>query len=181
MSTYHQGDIRLNKEWWDCFSTEAGVTVRRVPGNDKPVREEAISGLFNREWDRYHLTLDAHNLPVKGLSASVTGSFWNGLGHGSSTAQATGDISYDWNKELRTSMGTDFALYRYDMPLEHLSTSNVPPDFWEYAVERDKVRTYYVRQRWRPTRWALLEAGYELEHSRTSRFHTIMATFRFSF
>ncbi|MCK6471917.1 MAG: hypothetical protein L6R28_09230 [Planctomycetes bacterium] len=154
---YHRGTIIVSKGWNDHFWMEGGATARRLTGEESQ---------FNREFDRYHVTFQIRDLPVKGLTFSLTGMRYDGHEHAPSTAQAGGDITYQWNKENRTSVGTDYSLYKFDF----------------FAVnERDEVRGYYIKHRWRPTKWARLDAKYEFEESRTDNFHTFTASFRFDF
>jgi hypothetical protein len=49
---------------------------------------------------------------VKGLTFSLTGMRYDGPDHSPSTAQAGGDVTYQWTKENRTSIGTDYSLYK---------------------------------------------------------------------
>lgn len=156
---YHNGNLVVTKGWTEYFWMEAGAWVRRML-NDSSV------GAFNREFDRYYSTFQIRDLPIKGLSYSVTGSWWEGHGQAPDTGQVGADVSYRWKKEFQSSIGTDYAMYKYD-----LFTNS----------ERDQVRTYYVKQRWRPNRWATLDVNYEHERSRNGTFNTLTVTFRFTF
>jgi hypothetical protein len=138
---------------------EAGAWMRRL-------LNDSNTGAFNREFERYYSTFQIRDLPLKGLSYSVTGSWWEGRGQGLDTGQVGADVSYKWKKEFESSIGTDYALYKYD-----LFTNS----------ERDKVRTYYVKQRWRPKRWATLDVNFEHERSRSDTFNTLTVMFRFTF
>jgi hypothetical protein len=156
---YHHGSLVVTKGWNDYFWMESGVWVRRLLNGNKEAE-------FNREFDRYYQTFQIRDLPIKGLSYSVTGSWWDGKGRATDTAQVGADVTYSCKKEFESSIGTDYALYKYD-----LFTN----------TEHDRVRSYYVKQRWRPTKWATLDVKYEYERSLDEDFHTLTATFRFTF
>jgi hypothetical protein len=156
---YQEGNLTLTKEWADHYNVECGALVRRfLPGSTD---EE-----FNHEFDCYNITFGVHDLPVKGLSASATGYWYEGKQSSPSAGTFGGDISYAWNKNLRTSAGASYNLYKYDL---------------FQNVENEDVRTYYFKQRWRPKRWASLDFDYEYERSLSLNFHTVMLTFRLMF
>ncbi len=155
---YQNGSLEITKDWNDYFRTEAGATIRRLDGGKVST--------FNHEFDRYNLTFDVHDLPLKGFSTGLTGYWWDGKGDAPRTGQIGGYASYDWSKKLRTTVGSDYSSYKYDALQQ---------------VEEDQVRTYYIKQRWKPTRWAKLDASYEFEKSIARDFHTFTVTFNFSF
>ena len=156
---YQDGSLVVSKEWAEHYRIEGGAMVRRfLPG--------AQNEEFNHEFDRYYMTFGVHDLPVKGLSASATGYWYEGKDGAPSIGTAGGEISYAWNKNLRSTAGTSYDLYKYDL---------------FQATENDSVRTYYFKQRWRPKRWAALDFDYEYERSLSRDFHTVMLTFRFNF
>ncbi|MCY3023126.1 MAG: hypothetical protein NTW87_29470 [Planctomycetota bacterium] len=156
---YHNGTLVVSKGWTDKFWMEGGAAVRRLAHVN-------TEGQFNREFDRFYATFQIRDLPLKGFTYSINGSQWDGRGHAPNTQQLGGDITYAWKREFESSVGTDYALYKYD--------------FFR-NMERDQVRTYYVKQRWRPTRWATLDVHYDYERSRSDTFHTLEVTFRFTF
>lgn len=156
---YQNGSITISKGLLECLWLDAGATSRRLVGDAK-------AQLFNREFDRFYTTLQTRDFLKKGLKMSVTASRWEGKDHAPTTTQYGGDISYEWHKHLETIVGSDYALYKYD--------------FFQ-NTEHDQDRTYFVRQRWKPTRWANLDARYEYEQSRSQHFHTFTMQFRFDF
>jgi hypothetical protein len=155
---YHNLNFVFTKQWAQHYRIEGGAMVRRLAaGGDE--------GQFNHDFDRFYLTFGVNDLPIQGLSASATGYWYEGR-DGPSIGTAGAEISYNWNKKLITTGGTDFELYTYDVFL---------------GTERESVRTYYFKQRWRPERWAVLDVEYNFEQSLTREFHTVIATFRFNF
>ena len=156
---YQNGSVTISKGLLECLWLDAGATSRRLVGDAK-------AQLFNREFDRFYTTLQTRDFLTKGLKISVTASRWEGKDHAPTTTQFGGDISYEWRKHLETIVGTDYALYKYD--------------FFQ-NTEHDQDRTYFVRQRWKPARWANLDARYEFEQSRSQHFHTFTMQFRFDF
>jgi hypothetical protein len=156
---FAQADLAVTKGWTEHFFMEAGAWLRRLVAG-------AEVEAFNREFERYYTTFQIRGLPIQGLTSAVTGSWWEAHGQGMDTGQVGGDVSYKWKKQFQSSIGTDFALYKYD-----LFTNS----------EHDRVRTYYVRQRWRPNRWAMLEVSFEHENSLSENFNTLTVSFRLTF
>lgn len=194
MQDYHQGTLVLNKEWTKNFSTEAGIAIHRIAeGPDKAWAQyfpDSTDTIFNRNYNRYYGTLNLHDLP-KDFTFTFTGSLYDGKGQASDVTNLSGDISYDWTKQLRTTIGGNWGLYNYDMR-GILSTATdaavVSGPIYEILRYRisgyghdDNTQTYSIRQSYQPTRWAKLDFGYEFEHARTSTFHTFTASFRFDF
>jgi len=97
---------------------------------------------------------------------NVTATRWDGKDGAPSTTQFGGEISYEERKHLETIIGTDYALYKYDL---------------FQSTEHNQDRTYYLRQRWKPARWASIDARYEFEQSLSQHFHTFTMQFRFDF
>jgi len=156
---YHNANLSVNKGWTDNFWTEGGVTLRRL-------MQGAQAQIFNHEFDDYYATLQLRDLPVKGLTFSVTGSRWDGKGEAPNTNELGGEIAYACKRKFQSAIGTDYSLYKYD-----LFTSK----------EDDQVRTYYLKQRWRPTPWASLDVKFEHEISLYTKFNTATVSFRFDF
>jgi hypothetical protein len=156
---YHNATLTIDKGWTDNFWTEGGVAIRRLmPGS--------TAAQFNHEFDHYYATMQIRDLPIKGLTFSVTGSRWDGHGEAPDTNSAGGEIAYEYKRKFQSSIGTDYALYKYD-----LFTSR----------EDDQVRTYYATQRWRPTPWATLDVRFEHERSLHNHFNMLTVSFRFDF
>lgn len=156
---YHNGTLVVSKGWGEHFWVEGGGVIRRLAYG-------AHEKEFNHEFGRYYATFEIRNLPIKGLSYSVTGTHWDGRSSAPDTTQVGGEIKYRRGREFESAIGTDYALYKYD---------------FLQVRERDHVRTFYARQRWRPTRWATLDVRYEYERSLDEEYHTVTGSFRFTF
>ena len=154
---YYQTRVSASKGIGEHAIVDAGVDLRRMINL-------AERGPFNRDYDRYHLTPSVHDWPVPGLSVSVTGEIWNGVGSDIATAGA--DITYEWLRKFRASAGTTYTLYRYDYYLDQ---------------ERDDVRTWYANFRYRVRDDLRLDLGYELERDSLGTFHVVKAGVTWSF
>ena len=156
---YQNASLVVSKGWTDNVWTEGGAVIRRLT-------HSGTETTFNHEFDRYYASLQLRDLLLKGLMFSVTGSRWDGRGQSPASDELGGEISYKAGKRFQTSAGTDYALYKYDLFLGN---------------ELDQVRTYYLKQRWKPTRWTALDVNYEREHSQKRSFDTWTVTFRIDF
>lgn len=159
LDPYQTGNVTVTKTWLPWLQTDFNATSRRLI-------DGAEARQFNREFDRFYFTLQTRDALKKGLCLSLTASRWNGLGSAPDTTQVGAEASYKWKKGMETTAGTDYALYKYD--------------FFS-AVERDDVRSYYLRQRWKPTKWASLDARYNFEQARGINYHTATLQFKFDF
>lgn len=159
LKPYNTGNLVVSKGWCEWLWMDVNATSRRLIENNSEAQ-------FNREFNRYMFTLQTRDALKKGLKLSVTASRWEGMGHAPDTTQVGGEVSYEWKKHLETSAGSDYALYKYD--------------FFN-QVEHDQVRSYYFRQRWKPARWAKMDAKYEFEQAQKINYHTFTLQFRFDF
>ncbi len=156
---YQNGSLTVSKGLLKWLWLDVGAASRRLVGDAK-------SELFNREFDRFYTTLQTRDWLKRGLKMSVTATRWDGKDGAASTTQYGGEVCYEWRKHLETNVGTDYEMYKYD--------------FFQ-NTEHDQDRTYYIRQRWKPTRWATLDARYEYEQSRSQHFNSFTMNFRFDF
>lgn len=145
---YRQASIVVTRQLSEHLDGELGLEARRV-------RDEGDVGEFNRDWERGFATLAWHDALARGLTLSLTGDQWESDNRdlGSVNADATYERSRDW----RASLGTSYALYKYDL----FSDS-----------ERDDVRTWYGRLRWKATDAVALDFLYEFEDDDEDAFHT---------
>jgi hypothetical protein len=154
---YTQRRLLVSKGFDGDFTLEAGADQRRLSSSDE--------SQFNREFDRWHATGTVHDLAsVDGLSVSLTGDIWDS--DGSDTDTWGLDLSREFSRDLRASVGSYYALYKNDYLLDE---------------ERERVRTWFARTRWRidPSRTLALAAEYEsadLDHFSTL---TARMTWRF--
>jgi hypothetical protein len=154
---YTQRRVLVSKGFDGDFTLEAGADQRRLSSSDE--------SQFNREFDRWHATGTVHDLAsVDGLSASLTADLWDS--DGSDTDTWGLDLSREFSRDLSASVGSYYALYKNDFLLDE---------------ERERVRTWFARTRWRidPSKTLALAAEYEsadLDHFSTL---TARMTWRF--
>ncbi len=143
----------LGKRW----DLDLGADIRRV-------RDDADVGEFNRDWERWRATVTAHDFGVRGLAVSVTMDRWDGDARDTSTWGA--DATYRPVDAWRFSLGSEYALYEYDLYGEH---------------ERDDVRSWYLRVKHDATRALTLDLAYEYEDAATETYQFLRwgASWRF--
>lgn len=149
---YRQASIALTRRISEHLDGELGLEARRV-------RDDDDVGEFNRDFERGYATLAWRDALARGLTLSLTGDRWSGGGDGDDRdlSSLNADATYERSKDWRASLGTTYALYKYDL----FSDS-----------ERDDVRTWYGRLRWKATDALSLDFLYEYEDDDTDAFHT---------
>jgi hypothetical protein len=121
-SPYHEVRTSVAKGWGEHFYTELGYQGRKVT-------DSLDEGVYNHSFHRVHFTPSVEDMGLKGLSLALTGEFWTGEEHRDIGAGA--DLGYRYEKAIRTSIGTSYALYKFDLLLDD--------------EEQVDVQTYYVR------------------------------------
>ena len=136
---------------------EAGADLRRVS-------HKTDVGQFNRDYDRYHMTLRLEDLFVEGMTISMTGDVWNS--NGQAVRSANFDISQRVAKDWTVSGGTYFSLYKFDLYL---------------SSERDNVRTYFAKVRHEASKSLVFSGSYELEDADFGTYQVLIleAVWRF--
>lgn len=142
----------------DDVDLTLGFDLRRV-------EDDADIGEFNRDYERYYGTFGFDNLLVDALRLSVTADVWSSDGQ---DVQSWGlDLTKRFGaKDWLLSVGTYYALYKYDLFLNR---------------ESDDVRTYYGRVRHRiDDSWGV-NFAYEYEDNDFDGFHFLRleASWRF--
>ncbi len=136
---------------------DAGVDVRRV-------NDSSDEGAFNRDFDREWLSLVLLDRFAPGLTFTLTADLWNS---DQRDIQTWGlDASRDLKTGLRWSLGSNYALYRYD---------------YFSGNERDNVRVWYARLRKDIGRGGSVDLRYDYEEFDGDTFHVVLvgATWRF--
>lgn len=141
----------------DHFVAEGGYEVRRV-------WDEGDIGTYNREFERYYLTLSVFDLPVEKLSFSVTGEIWDSPSRETDALGA--EVSYECVANVKTSIGTDYSLYRYDYLDER---------------EREDVQTYYAKVVYKFSDQLRADLRYEFEDDDFEQYHQLRIGLRWSF
>ncbi len=153
---FWQAHLSASKGFGECMRVDGGADVRRVT-------DAGHIGIFNRDYERYFLTLGLSDL-LDGLDLQLTGDLWQSAGQDS-----TG-FGLDVTKRLGTawtaSAGTYYSLYKYDLFLNR---------------ESDDVRTWYARMRHKAGDRLTSSLGFELEDSDLDTFYFLRleATWRF--
>ena len=157
---YMQGRLALAKGLGDHVVIQAGAEIRE--GRDVHRDEK-----FNRSFRRFFLTPAINDWPIEGLSVSATFEYWE-VPHtqNGDTRSVGGDLTYRIMKGLKASIGTSFALYKYDQLTE---------------IEREHVQTWYARVSLSPWKPLKFDLSYELEDDDRDTFHTIKVAVSFSF
>ena len=105
-----------------------------------------------------------HDVLTEGVSVSMTGERWDGDGSDYGTWGL--DVTREWSKDLRASAGSSYALFKNDFLL---------------GQERQDVRTYYLKLKYRTEPRLTWTFGLEHETGDVDDFDTLMvnATWRF--
>lgn len=157
---YDQFSLLVAKGFFQHINLQAGAEIREV----SPYDEE---GPGNRSFQRYFFSPGILDWPLDGLSASVTLEYWNVKHTADGDQKSAGfDVTYKGIKGLRISVGSSFALYKYDV-LENL--------------EREHVQTYYAKVSYSPWKPLKFELGYQLEDNDRDDFHTVRIAVSYSF
>jgi hypothetical protein len=154
---YSQTRWLLSKGLTEHFNLQGGVESRQVEHHWQ-------KGAFNRDFERYFVTPSVDDLPIEGMSASLTGETWNGAGRDIETWG--GEISHRCTERLKGTVGTSYALYKYD--------------YYSHR-ERDHVRTYYfgIDHKW--TESIDLGLKYEFEDDGFEEYQTLNLEGKWSF
>jgi hypothetical protein len=145
---YQQVQLLASKGLSEKVRVQAGTDVRRVS-------EDGDVGQYNRDFERYFATVTVQDLFPAGVIASATGEVWNS---GASDIETWGlDLTRRFEKRLDVSAGSYYSLYKVDATT---------------GQERDEVRTYYLRLRWKRTSAMTWDLRYELEDEDPEAFQT---------
>jgi hypothetical protein len=147
---YYDAQLLVSKALGPKFNLQAGLDVRRVT-------DDANLGEFNHDFERYFLTgVMSHVLPAE-LVLSATGEVWDA----GSTGIAGGgvDLSRKFGIKWDTAIGTYYSLYKTDL---------------FSAQERDNVRTYYLRLRYRQAEALSWDLRYEYESDDPGPFNSLI-------
>jgi hypothetical protein len=145
---YLQTRVLVGKGIGEYVTVDGGAEVRRL-------KDPADEGDFNHNFQRFFVTPTVQGVGLKGLSVSLTGEIWKSDDEIRSWGA---DVTQKFTEALRGSVGTYFSLYKYD---------------YYSATERDDVRTYYLRLRYKLAKDLRLDGGYEYEHSSVDTIQTL--------
>lgn len=154
---YNQIGGLISKGIGDAFELELGANVRRVD-------DDADIGQFNRDFERYFMTASAHDVLAEGLALSLTGDVYESEGQDIRTWGA--DVSRAFDEQFELSGGTYYSLFKYDLFLDE---------------EREDVRTYFLRLRYRRSKSLRFDIGYEYEDDDQDEYHQLRVGSRWNF
>ncbi len=154
---YTQTRFMASKGFGERFDLQAGMDLRRVSDEDDV-------GDFNRDFERYFLRADLNDTLPAELDLGAVGEVW--VSDGSDISTWGLDLEREFGAQLEASAGTLFALYKFDAATEE---------------ERENVRTWFLRARWKRSKSTTLDFEYDYEDSDGTDFHTLRlgGTWRF--
>lgn len=156
---YWRGRLRFFKGFGEKYGLEAGLDMREL----KNGRDE---GRRNHDFSRSYLTFFVDGLLEERLGISLTGEIWDSKNQVEKIETYGGDVTYKLNRKLRTSIGTNYALYRYDIHREK---------------EKEKVRTYYARFRYNRANGVGYDVSYEYEDDEFAAYNTFKIGLNYTF
>ncbi|HVS12269.1 MAG TPA: hypothetical protein VMS76_20580 [Planctomycetota bacterium] len=146
---YEQARLLASKRLGEKVGVQAGLDVRRVDDEDD-------EGLFNRDFERGFATLTLDEVLPSDVTLALTGEVWDGDGSDIETWGA--DLSRRFRDDLTASLGSYYALFKSDLFT---------------ASEREDVRTWYTRLRWKNTKSTTWDLRYEAEDTDFGWFHLL--------
>jgi hypothetical protein len=154
---YSQARFLASKGFGERLDLQAGVDLRHVSDEDDV-------GDFNRDFERYFLRADLQDTLPAELDLGAIGEMW--VSDGSDVETWGLDLEREFGAELEASLGTLFALYKFDAASQE---------------ERENVRTWFLRLRWKRSKSTTFDAQYDFEDSDGTDFHTVRlgGTWRF--
>jgi hypothetical protein len=102
---YIEGYLSASKGIGRHFDVQGLLAIRRL-------YDSADIRAFNREFERYSLTVSAFDWPSPRWSASLTGEWWNDT---EDYGAATFDVEWRPSSRLRLRVGTDYSLFSNDV------------------------------------------------------------------
>ncbi|MCC6785437.1 MAG: hypothetical protein IT457_21480 [Planctomycetes bacterium] len=154
---YRLADLELTKDLSETVSVAVGGAVRRLA-------DLGDEGQFNREYERVWLRPMLDDLWVDGLSLAISAEAWRA--DGDAVRSLAGDLSWRVDDSLRFSLGTAYDLYKYDSFT---------------GIEREHVRSWYLRVVSQPQARLRLDGGYEIESAEGEHFHLFRVGITWSF
>lgn len=149
--------LLVTKGFGAAWDVQGGVDVRDLDDEDD-------LGTFNREFERYHAGVTAHDALVDGLDVTLGGELWRA--DVSDTTTWGLDLTRRLGEDWRVSAGSYYALYKDDYLL---------------GEDRQEVRTYYLNLRRRLGQGSNWAVGYELEDGEIEDFQTVTARLTWAF
>ncbi len=121
---FYEARLAVTKGFGESLRTEVGYQARRV-------EDSGDIGEYNRDFDRGFLSAVMPELLPEEIVLSVTGDWWYATE--SDVTSLGAELAREWD-ELEAALGSYYSLFKYD---------------WNEGTERDDVRTWFLRLRWR--------------------------------
>jgi hypothetical protein len=154
---YWQLGGTVGKGLTDHVDVDLGADLRRVS-------DESDVGTFNRDYDRWYLSIVVHDMFTEGLTLTATADWWNS---GDQDVQTwAGEISQRCGDLLTLSAGSYYSLYKFTLFAND---------------ERDHVRTYYARLKYDASHATEFDFGYEFEQTDLDDFQVLRMGFTWHF
>lgn len=138
---YRQFSVLVYKGLGEAVAVTGGLDGRGLVNEDD-------EGPLNHEFLHYFASASINSKSDEGPGASVTVDSWESYTLDEDIVSLGGDVSYEFGEKFRANTGVYYSLYKYDYYLDS---------------ERFRVRTYYVKLRYRPTEALTFNLGYEFE------------------
>lgn len=122
---FQQFGFSATQTLWQVLDVQAGTDFRHVA-------DSADEGQFNRDYDRYFVSLGITDIPWAGLVLRGTADLW--YADGQHVRSWSGELSQRVREKLTLAVGSLYSLYKFDVFLDS---------------ERDHVRSYYADVRYR--------------------------------
>ncbi|MCD6326074.1 hypothetical protein J7M28_00760 [bacterium] len=157
--SYWQARFAAHKGWTEHFLAEAGFELRQL-------RRKRDESTYNHEFKRYFTILSLFDLPIEDLTFSLNGDLWDSEAKSGDNWTIGGDLDYEVGRKFKVSLGSAYSLFEYD---------------YFSDMERDDVRTYYVKLRFRPVKVLTLGLRYDLEDDDFEIYHRVQADLKVAF
>ncbi len=154
---YDQGQLQFSKGVGEHVMLFGGLDLRRI-------QDEGDIGRYNRDFDRYYLTVSLPETLPEETTLSLTGEVWDSPDNEISTWGI--DLQKEFHEKYEAALGSNFALFKYELDLD---------------LERENVRTYYAQVRRRFSKSTDARLRYEFEDEEFDEYHTLRVdlTWRF--
>ncbi|MGR3220311.1 MAG: hypothetical protein ACUZ8H_10930 [Candidatus Anammoxibacter sp.] len=152
----------------------------------RELKDESDEGAFNHDFERYYITYSIFDYPFKGLTYSITAEDYETAGD--DVQSLSFDITQDFNKRLKVSLGTYYSLYKFDVSVApeftgggNLTTNRLLLNDSLTESERDNVRSYYIKIKKKIFKRWEIDGRYEFEKFNADTFHTVSAKLKLRF
>jgi hypothetical protein len=156
---YWQGQLIVYKGLGDNFAAQGGYDQRQL-------KDDADVSNYNHEFSRYWGSLTMIGVPVDGLEVTGTGEVWDSEDQLEKIESYGADVTYRPARELATSIGAYYYLYKYDYYLDE---------------EKNEVQTYYAKFKYAPKEGFGVGLLYEYEDDDFDDYQTVKVELKYQF